>query len=213
MARLKSFRTTPPGGWVYRQDETHLEIKAENGDALVSAVIAHRQYKGLSPTDRDTVLLEIERQICTRLGLRECKSEGKEDAWVPRDDSKPLITMTGMLAFSKAAIAFVASGLELAPMEVVKERAEGCLRCPLNQPVVGCSCDVFYKAIEAAVPKSRRIDGLNLCMACSCSLQAKVNLTEAQIIASNEGRDIKWPAQQCFQAEAMRKHEASKASV
>jgi len=206
MALLKFSNTTPPGGWLYKQPETLFEMKAENAEALLNLVVAHRNFKGLTPTDRETVWKEIQRQICTRLGLRECKSEGKDDPWKPQDGSKPLITMDGMIAFSKAALKFVASGGELAPMEEVQRRAEICLRCPMNQPVVGCSCNIFYKLIEASVPKARRIDGLNLCMACSCSLQAKINLTEEQIITSNEGRDITWPQQACFQREIMERH-------
>lgn len=201
MALLKT-RATPPGGWVFLQVETQFTLKAENEDALIDLVMAHRNYKGLPASDRATTKKEIERQICTRLGYQDCKPEGKSDPWVPRDGSKPRIGMMQMIAFSKAALAFVASGGELAPIEEVKRRARGCLACPLNQPVTGCSCGIFYKAIAAAVPESRKVEGLNVCMACHCSLQAKANLTEEQIVISNEGRKIDWPAQsECFQRE------------
>jgi hypothetical protein len=201
MALLKRRNTAPPGGFTYLQTETQFTMKGENEDQLIDFVIAHRQYRNLAPTDRESVRKEIERQICTRLGYGDCKPEGKNDPWVAQDGTKPVIGMTQMIAFSKAAMAFVASGGELAPMEEVNRRAAICLRCPLNQPVSGCSCGIFYKAIAAAVPQSRTIDGLNLCMACSCSLVAKVNLTEDQVRISNEGRKIDWPAQECWQKE------------
>lgn len=209
MALLKSRRTTPPGGWIYLQVETQLTLKGENEDALIQSVIDHRRYKNLTPIDRESVRLEIERQICVRLGYDSCKPEGKDDNWVARDGSKPVIGMMQIMSFSKAAFAFISSGGALAPMETVRERAKGCLSCPLNIPVVGCSCSLFYQAVAAAVPRERKIEGLNLCSACSCSLQVKVNLTEEQIIASNAGRKIDWPAQNCFQAEIMRRRYAS----
>jgi hypothetical protein len=205
MALLKT-RSTPPGGWTYLQVETQAKITAENEDALIDQVIAHRQYKGLPTSGRAETKNEIERQICVRLGHHECAPEGDGDKWVPQDGTKPIIGMMQMIAFSKAALAFVASGGELASAEEARRRSVGCLACPMNQPVTGCSCGIFYRAIEAAVPSSRRIEGLNVCMACSCSLQAKINLTEEQIVISNEGRKIDWPAtQDCFQKTIMDK--------
>lgn len=209
MALLKRWRQSPPGGFTYRQAETALTITAENGDALVDQVVAHRVYRNLTPTDRETVRLEIERQICVRLGHSDCRPESKDDPWVPQDGTKPRMGMTQILAFSRAALAFIKSGGALAPMEVVRERAVGCLQCPLNIPLVGCSCTIFYKAVAAAVPDDRKIEGLNLCQACGCSLVAKVNLTDEQIVESNEGRKISWPAQACFQKEIMQRHAAS----
>lgn len=204
MALLKT-RATPPGGWTYHQAETDFTIKAENEDALISQVMAHREYKGLPISDRATTKKEIERQICTRLGYHDCKPEGKDDKWVPRDGSKPIVTMGHVLAFSKAAFTFVASGFELAPMEEVRRRAAICRACPLNQPMTGCSCNTFYKAIEAAVSSDRRLEGLHVCKVCDCSLVAKVNLTEAQVVASNDGRTLTWPEQECWQKSIMDK--------
>ncbi len=204
MALLKSRRTTPPGQWTYRQAETEFTIKAENEDALIDLVIAHRAYRNLPMGDRESVRKEIERQICTRLGHGECKPESKNDPWVPQDGSKKVVTMSTVLAFSKAAFAFVSSGFELAPMEEVKRRAEICRACPLNQPMTGCSCNVFYRAIDAAVSAERRLPGLHVCKACDCSLVAKVNLTESQVVASNEGRKITWPdGVNCWQKKIM----------
>lgn len=210
MALLKRTNTTPPGGWVYLQAETQFTMKAENLDALIGLVVAHREYRSLTPVDRPTIQKEISRQICSKLGHGDCKPEGKDDPWVARDGTKPIVRMSQMIAFSKAAMAFVASGGELVPMEEVHRRASICLRCPLNQPVVGCSCGIFYKAIAAAVPASRTIEGLNLCMACSCSLVAKVNLTEEQVRISNDGRKIDWPeGVGCWQKTIMDKQVAA----
>lgn len=211
MAILRHRSTTPPGGWQFFQKETEFTLKAENEPALVELVVKHRQYKNLIRQSPEEVQRDIERQICTRLGSMECQSEGKDDNWVPRNPERHVVTMSGVLGFSKAAFAFLKSGMALAPLEEVQRRADVCRSCPLNQPMTGCACDGFYKAIEAVVPAERRLPGLHVCRACDCSLVAKVNLTEQQIIASNEGRKITWPGGECFQKKIM--EDAAKAAA
>lgn len=206
MALLKTRRTAPPGGFQYFQRETEFTIKAESLGELVDAIIAHRRYKNLQPQDYGNVQLEAERQMCVRLGRLECKPESNEDKWVPQDNMREHINMGHVMGFSKAALAFIASGGELAPMPEVERRATICKTCPLNQPMSGCSCNFFYKAIDATVPRSRRLDGMHVCRVCNCSLTAKINLTEEQVVISNEGRDLKWPEQECFQKAIMEKH-------
>ncbi len=209
MALLKNRRTSPPGGWTHFQSETGATIKGENEDQLIDLVVAHRTYRGLMPIDREEVRKDIERQICVRLGLRECKSEGRDDKWTPQDGSKPLLTMSKMLAFSKAAFSFLKSGCEVVPLEEVKRRAAICLACPMSSGVSGCSCDIFYKTVDSFVPQERRTPGLGVCLACGCSTVAKTNLTEEQVHASNEGRDIAWPTDvPCWQASIERKFKA-----
>ncbi len=209
MALLKFRQLKPPGGWIYFQAETQFTIKAENLDALVALVIAHRQYKNLQPQDPPSVELEIQRQLCVRLGRLECKSEGNKDGWVPQDNLKEFVTMSGVLSFSKAAIAFVKSGGAMATPEESQRRAAICMACPMNQPMSGCSCGVFYKILDATVPRARKIDGLHVCRACQCSLGVKVLLTDEQIVVSNEGRKINWPSQECWQRRIMEDHAAA----
>lgn len=201
MALLKKRNETPPGGWSYLQRETEFTLKGENEQQLIDLVVSHRVYKNLKPQERDLVQLDIERQICTKLGSMECKKEGVEDKWVPRNPERNVITMSGVLAFSKAAFAFLKSGGELATVEEAKRRAEICRGCPLNQQMTGCSCNTFYKVIDATVSGERKLPGLHVCRACDCSLVAKVNLTEDQVRVSNEGRKITWPGSACWQRE------------
>lgn len=203
MALLKKRNEAPPGGFTYFQRETEFTIKGENLPQLVDLVSKHRAYKNLHPQDAESVQKDIERQICTRLGSLECRSEGAADTWVPRNPERNIVTMSGVLGFSKAAFEFVKSGGALAPMEEVQRRAEICRGCPLNQPMTGCSCNVFYKTIDAVVSSERRLPGLHVCRACNCSLVAKVNLTKEQVIISNEKRKITWPGSACWQKTLM----------
>lgn len=207
MALLKRRNTAPPGGYQYYQVETEFTMKGENEDQLIDLVIEHRKYRNLPMGDRESVRKEIERQICGRLGYHECKPEGKDDTWVARDGSKPVIGMMQMIAFSKAAFAFISSGGALAPIEEVKRRQSICLACPLSSMVTGCSCSIFYKTVDALVPAERSNAKLGVCLACSCSTNAKTNLTDEQVWISNEGRQINWPTP-CWQAEIEAKFKA-----
>ncbi len=208
MALLKRKNETPPGTgkWEYLQAESGATISAENFYALVDLVVAHRAYRGFARANAEEASLDIQRQVCQALGTAECKKEGPSDAWTPRIPERQKITMGDVISFSKATLAFVASGGALAPMDEVTRRAAICRACSLNRPMTGCSCNTFYKLIEAAVPKERRIDGLHVCGVCHCSNTAKVNLTDEQVISSNEGRNLIWPeGQDCWQRDLMQR--------
>lgn len=205
MALLKSYTTTPAGGWQYFQTETEFTIKGDCWSELVDLVIAHRRYRNLQPQDKPSVELDVQRQMCRKLGKQECRSEGPQDKWLPLPHDKTMLTMEMVLAFSKAAIAFVASGGEMAPMEEVKRRAAICKNCLFNQRLSGCRCQPFYALLDKTIPRDRRMPDMGVCAACQCSLAVKINLTESQIRISNEGRNIQWPQdQECFQREIMK---------
>ncbi len=201
MALLKS-RSTPPGGWTYLQAETQAIITDENKDALVDRVVEHRKYKGLTPTDREEVRKEIERQICQRLGHRECRKEGDDDPWIPQDNSRPAITLAKVMAFSRAAIEFVRTGMHLVPKEVAEERAAICLTCPENRKATGCNCGDYHAVVAAAIPEERKIGGLFVCWNCGCDLTSKVNLSDGVILASNKSLGNQFP-HYCWQKRIM----------
>lgn len=200
MARLKRKNMQPPGGFTYLQKETRLLLKGDSLNELTKRVIEHRKYKGLSPTDFESVQRDIERYICDRLGHRDCKSEGKDDPWVPIDGTKKFITLSMITGFSRAAVEWVKSGREMVSMEEAQRRREICIGCSLNSPVGGCNCSGFYRMIEAALPTERKLGDLHVCHACHCSLQVKVHLPMNVVQESNEGRDLQFPAY-CWQLE------------
>ena len=57
----------PTGGWFYVQPETKFKINAQTFDQLIDRVIIHREYKGIDPTLRKLVEVEVEIQIQDRL--------------------------------------------------------------------------------------------------------------------------------------------------
>lgn len=193
MAKLKFLNQVPPTGWWYIQPESRLRLEADSLQELVQKVIDHRKYKSLSPTDTPAVALEVERQICSRLGKDHCRPDGKDDPWVPIGASSTLIKASNVLSFSKAMFEWVASGMQLVSDEKAKARAALCAKCPINWPLTGCKCGPAMTVIQNAVPASKRIEGLGVCMVCECSLPAKVLLPRNVIDASNKGRNLQFP--------------------
>lgn len=198
----------PPGGFIYFQKETEFTIKGENEDNLIDLVIAHRKYRNLHPQEPSLVRLDIERQICTRLGIGECRPENVADKWVPQIQTRPVFTMGKVIGLSNAALEFVKSGMNLVPIEEAQRRAEICKGCAQNRELTGCSCSTFHKLIAAMVPASRKINGLFVCWACGCDLRSKVNLEDSVIIESNKNQQVDYPAF-CWQRAILAKEQES----
>jgi hypothetical protein len=83
VALLKFKKEVPPLGFWYIQPQSHLRIEGDSLKETAEKVIAHRKYKGFEPTDYPTVALEVERQICSRLGTFHCQPEKGEKTWTP----------------------------------------------------------------------------------------------------------------------------------
>ncbi len=194
MALLKHPGTTPPGGFRYKQLETGLTVTSDNLTDLINKTVSHRLYKGLKPDDPATVSIEVQRQLCTRLGTEECKAEDK-DSWVPLPIT-PRFTLMDILAFSRTLLEFIKSGGQMVPVEEAQRRRAICVACPLNQRATGCKCAVFYKMVNATVPKERRWDDLHVCGVCHCSNVAKVNVPMSVIEADR--RKLSFPVT-CWQ--------------
>lgn len=189
MATLRFLTQTPPGGFVYRQAETGLTVTGDSLHDLASKVRAHRRYKGLKPDDESAVALDVHRQICTRLGKDECQPE-ENDNWVPVPITRRF-TLMDMLAFSSTMLEWIKNGGRLVHIDEAKGRKGVCAVCPLNQKQVGCKCGVFYKAINAVIPKERRWDDLHVCAICACSLNTKVNVPMS--VLATDKRPLSYP--------------------
>ena len=193
MALLKFPNDQPAGGWQFIQADTALRLTSDSLTALADLVVAHRKHKGLTPTDKASVLLEIQRKICTRLTTKECRSEGPSDPWHPLQSLTETITLSAVLNASRAFFTWLTSGKPMVDITENERRRQICITCPLNDVMSGCRCSVFYKAIAAAVPQERQYADLHVCLACKCSLKAKC-ATPAELIALTEkGRGIQYP--------------------
>ncbi len=188
MASIKHFSIVPPGGWRYIQPETGVRFDSDTFDGLVRQVTVHRKYKGFP---FENVAAEIERQLCWGLTEEQCRPEPGEDYKPVRDLSSEM-TVGMAISFGKALVAFFSSGGQTVPKEESARRAAICRGCPFNKPSKSCPCTSVYSAVEAFVPKDRKEPGVSVCMACGCSLQAKV-LAPSDVITASLPADIVLP--------------------
>jgi hypothetical protein len=185
MALIKSFRVVPPGGWRYVQPDTATRFFADfSYDDLRAQVLKHREYKGLPV---DTIDQDIQRQMCEGLSCDHCKPEPGETYTPVRDLTSSLTTEMAVrlgTSVTKALTKFILGGLEFVPKAEAEARAAICRSCPFNKPASLCSCSSVYGMVEKLIPADRKEIGVSVCMACGCSLQAKVNLPADVIQAS-----------------------------
>lgn len=195
MATLKALRDVPPGGWKYVERETGQRFESDDYDGLKAAVRRHREYKGLPVDDLDTL---IQSQLCLGLSTEHCKPAPGED-YRPVTNKTQSLTASMALAANKAFMAFALIGFTFNEKAEADRRAAICRTCPFNTPASGCSCHAIYRTIEATIPAARKQPGISVCMACGCSLQAKVNLPDSVVVAS-ASPDVVFPTW-CWQRE------------
>lgn len=196
MARLNFWTTTPSGGWRFFEFRTRAVLRSDNGDDLVREIIAHRQYKGLEPTDAPTVRLEVERQACARLSRRDCTAEGIDDEWVPIDDrALNNFSLSTIMEVSNVMFDIIKNGeAAMVPMHEVERRRDICSRCPLNAHATGCiSCSLLYSTVNLVIPASRKFEDMHVCGACGCSLSAKLQVPLDKLKQIDASREIQYP--------------------
>ena len=197
MPYLKLPRQSPPGGWRYFQPETKLWFNGDDqGFAdMVERIVVHRKYRELSRSTFDEVLEDVNRQLCERLGPAHCGAQ-KGEAWsyIKQDFSNGINGETA-LAGSKALLDFILSGKKLNDEDESLSRAEVCRSCHLNTPAQGCgNCSALAQTTAKLVPENRRYSGLNVCAACGCGLQLKVNVPMEIVKSADADRGLTYPA-------------------
>lgn len=201
MALLRDTRTAPPDGWRYVQFETGLELVGDSLDELADKIARHRKYKELErSSDLATIRLEIQRQICTGLSDVFCLCEDGEAPRRHVDDQSRHLTLAKIVAFSEGLIAFITTGGRMVTPSEAQGRGDICRGCRFNVHSRSCACGPFYRMLEAVIPKDRQQANLKICAACGCALQAKVNLPDSIVKASNHGRNLVFP-DHCWQKE------------
>ena len=192
MATLRHPNDVPPCGWQYLEPRTRLKITGDNLSDLVSKVALHRKHNGFDAA-LDKARMDVQRQICSKLGKRECLSEGPGDPWKPVHDLTRTASISEIMAFSRAALDWLMGGRGIVSLEVNEGRRQACVACPMNQPVQGCRCAPLYRMIDRAIPEERRFGDLHVCGVCGCSLKAKCAVPDSVVAASDKGRDLPYP--------------------
>ncbi len=162
------------------QPETGAHFTEITLDSLVKLVTEHRKYKQIPVGDVDA---DIQHQMCLSLGPQWCKDVTE---WYPDQLHTP--DQDQFLAATKAAITWLANGAEVVSIDELNRRAAICRGCPFNRAPHGCMCGALHSAVAAAVPESRRVNGLRSCAVCGCSLTAKAQLPAVALAAANEGK-------------------------
>jgi hypothetical protein len=199
MPALKSLNNVPPGGWRYLQPGTNVWFYENNWDLLVSKVQTHRKYKDIEVGD---VSADIQAQICMSMTNGECRPVGDEEMR-PVIDRTSRLTPDMVMSLSKGLLSFILRGATWVDKEEADRRAEICRGCPFNKPAALCSCSAAYQTINKVVPAERIPAGIDVCMACGCSLKAKVNLP-IEVVADSLQKDQQFPSF-CWQLEALEK--------
>lgn len=183
--------TEPPDGWKYLQRETQTWIRAELAEELITGVINHRLYKGLEPADRESVWIEIQRQICLGASPGVCHPEKGED-YIPFKDMARTLSLAKIESASRSLVAWMTGGLNMVSKEESFRRAEICRGCPFNKTASACVCTTFFKAIETMLPDDRKETGLQICTLCGCSLRVKV-LAPMSVIREGNPENLRLP--------------------
>lgn len=192
MALLNHPRETPPDGFVYVQAETGTRIQRDTLGELEDAVMAHREYKGLNPVDRQSVTLDIQRQICSHQFPGVCHEERGEN-YIPIKDNSRATTPQQVMAFTASAFEFIASGGKIVDKAESVRRAAICRGCPLNRATT-CVCTVAFKAADLAIPAGRRENDMLICGVCGCLNSVKILMPQSVIVAGERGRQLTYPA-------------------
>jgi hypothetical protein len=196
MALLNYKNQTPPDGYAYTQAETQTRMELpHNGnlEELVDMVIFHRQWKHLVPTDRDSVRLEIERQICAAMPEGVCSGEPGEH-YEPFNDQSRNLSLMKIEMFSSAMIEWIGSGAKLVEPEESQRRAAICRGCQFNKAPKFCSCSPLWLLLDRLIPKERREHGLYVCGICGCVTGIKTLAPANVLIESEKGIQHRYPA-------------------
>ena len=191
MALLNDNRMAPPDGWRFTQPETGARFTGGFKEELLDVIIAHRIHKGLTPTDRVSVGLEVERQLCMTLPPYCCHAEPGED-FKPIEDKHRSLTSEMVVAFTRSAYKFIESGFALVDKKESERRAAICRGCPFNRPSV-CVCTPVHKLLDAMIPESRREPGLFICGVCGCGIGPKVLLPLQTLRDDEANKNLTYP--------------------
>lgn len=197
MATLRKRNTTPPGGFNYKQRETGLWIHSHHLEGLVMKVIAHRKQKNLEPIVYDEVQFEVETQICSYQTPRVCRPDNSE-TWDPTEDRTAGIDRGKIRAATSAMLSFI-KDMSLVDESELARRQEICKGCYMNKGAKGCLCKPVYQMVDSLIPEDRKSEDLQVCGACGCALNAKVQVKE-QVILDTHDESIKYP-ELCWQRE------------
>lgn len=172
---LVDLHTTPHGGFNYFEARTRTRLTAPTAHYLADLVIKHREANRIETGTMDTVLMEIQEQLCQTAPPGVCR------------DKEGQVKMSGTAinwdSISRAASTlkdrFFKHGKEKVSVEAATERARVCGNCFANKKPEGCTACasawlrelVEWAAKDGETPHDPLI---HTCAYCGCQLKALI---------------------------------------
>jgi hypothetical protein len=174
--RLIDNNTVPPGGVSYWQAETRTRLTAPSIWYCADIVIKHRVANGIPTSgDRETVMLEIEDQLCKTMPPNICRDPQGQVKVSGKDSTLETITR-GAATLTDW---FINHGRQKVSTEQATERARVCGNCFANKAPQGCTpCNYgFIQGLAAAIvgnDSTPHDQSLKACAYCGCLLKQKI---------------------------------------
>ena len=195
MIKIKKRNLVPPGGWKFKDPDSGFWLEGRSIEQLVSNVIYSRKKNGYTGSlDVEETEQEVLKQICSIIGEPHCKSDEEMTIY---EDKTGIFKLDKITSIASATLE-MAKGDSLVDVKELTRRQAICNKCFLNRPARGCACASVYKMINAAVPENRRDENLEMCGACGCMINAKIQLPMSAVNAANKGSNNKYPSH-CWQ--------------
>lgn len=206
MIKIKKRNLVPPGGWKFKDPDSGFWLEGRSIEQLVSNVILSRKKNGYTGSfDIEETEQEVLKQICSIIGEPHCKSD---EEIVIYEDKTGIFKLDKITSIASAALE-MAKGESLVDAKELARRQAICNKCFLNRPARGCACATVYKMINAAIPDNRRDENLEMCGACGCMINAKIQLPMSAVNAANKGSNNKYPSY-CWQLDEQSELDESK---
>lgn len=203
--RLLSTMTVPPGGWEYVEPRTGEKFKGGSLVELTAKVQKHRESNNLWPISETEVQVEIENQICQRVGHEWCQFMKAGQWGFSINFDKIRAGTRSLLGWAKAAV----TGEDPYVNEAeANRRAEICSKCWANKAITGCyGCGLADRIREMLVQAkgsrwTQHDAKLHACVVCGCANAAQVWIKE-EILApavTEEQRECYREIPNCWKA-------------
>lgn len=180
MLSLLDRQTVPPGGYRFFEPRTKTNLSADSLLDLARNVITHRHSNSIEgPSDEETVMREVEDQLCRVLPPGICRDvEGQ------RVVSARVMSFDAIRQGTATLVGFLVGGAKRVDKVLANARAKTCAGCFANRDPSGecttCSKAQFETLVREAAGKvvgaePTDYDGyLKACVYCACGLKAKV---------------------------------------
>jgi hypothetical protein len=170
MKKFLDNKTTPPGGFYYKQSESGFEFRHIVFEEIMRRIRAHRAANGydLSLGWRD----RVEDEMCASMPPGICHHVEETPPTIARS-----IKVSDAINFIKSMAYWVSHGGGFVEQEEADRRAKICVDCPHNVVIENCSgCSGLTRRISELIgPRTTpQAAGLRGCGVCGCENKTQI---------------------------------------